>query len=156
MLDHRTPRRLVRGAPRIGRAAEQLIYIETQYFSSRAIANALLARMRQSERPRLQIVVILNDKPEAIKEEIAVGLRQAKLLTELAGAAQAVACSRKKQSQVELLELQFEATGHSPLLADIRRNVLIQLGRELFSLSSIIFRPSTSLSCRSWIPARSD
>lgn len=68
-------------------AAEQLIYIETQYFSSRSIANALLARMRQAQRPRLQIVVILNEKPEALKEEIAVGLRQAKILTQLAAVA---------------------------------------------------------------------
>ncbi len=68
-------------------AAEQLIYIETQYFSSRSIADALLARMRQPELPHLEIVVILNDKPEAVKEEIAVGLRQAKILNELAGAA---------------------------------------------------------------------
>jgi phosphatidylserine/phosphatidylglycerophosphate/cardiolipin synthase-like enzyme len=65
-------------------AAEQLIYIETQYFSSRSIAEALVTRMQQPERPRLEIVVILNDKPEAVKEELAIGLRQAKLLTRLA------------------------------------------------------------------------
>lgn len=68
-------------------AAEQLIYIETQYFSSRAIADALITRMRQAERPRLEIVVIVNEKPEAVKEEIAVGLRQAKILTQLAAVA---------------------------------------------------------------------
>jgi phosphatidylserine/phosphatidylglycerophosphate/cardiolipin synthase-like enzyme len=64
--------------------AEQLIYIETQYFSSRSIAEALIARMQQAERPRLEIVVLLNDKPEAVKEELAIGLRQAKILTRLA------------------------------------------------------------------------
>jgi phosphatidylserine/phosphatidylglycerophosphate/cardiolipin synthase-like enzyme len=69
-------------------AAEQLIYIETQYFSSRAIADALVERMRQAERPHLQIIVILNEKPEAVKEEIAVGLRQAKILTQLATVAE--------------------------------------------------------------------
>lgn len=68
-------------------AAERLIYIETQYFSSRSIGDALISRMREKERPRLQIVVIVNGKAEAIKEEIAVGLRQAKTLTRIAKAA---------------------------------------------------------------------
>jgi phospholipase D1/2 len=68
-------------------AAERLIYIETQYFSSRAVGDALISRMRQTERTRLQIVIILNDKPEAVKEEIAIGLRQAKTLTRIAGVA---------------------------------------------------------------------
>lgn len=69
-------------------AAQQLIYIETQYFSSRSIAEALTARMQQADRPHLQIVIILNDKPEAVKEEIAIGLRQAKILTRLSRVAQ--------------------------------------------------------------------
>lgn len=64
-------------------AAEQLIYIETQYFSSSAVCEAFVSRMSDRERPKLQIVVILNPKPEALKEEIALGLRQAKILTRL-------------------------------------------------------------------------
>ena len=67
--------------------AERLIYAETQYFSSQAICQAFVERMRQRERPRLEIVVILNAKPEALKEEIAIGLRQAKMLTRLSRAA---------------------------------------------------------------------
>jgi phospholipase D1/2 len=58
-------------------AAEQLIYIETQYLSSARIRKALLARMRAADRPRLEIVIVVNERAEAIKEEIAVGLRQA-------------------------------------------------------------------------------
>jgi phospholipase D1/2 len=69
------------------RAAERLIYVETQYFSSHAVCDAFIDRMQEPERPRLQIVIILNDKPEAMKEELAVGLRQAKTLTRLAQAA---------------------------------------------------------------------
>jgi phospholipase D1/2 len=68
-------------------AADQLIYVETQYFSSRAICDAFVSRMEASSRPRLEIVVILNPKPEAMKEELAIGLRQAKILTRLARAA---------------------------------------------------------------------
>jgi len=64
-------------------AAERLLYIETQYFSSHAISEALLARMRQPERPALEIVIVVNAKPEALKEELAVGLRQTKILSQL-------------------------------------------------------------------------
>jgi phospholipase D1/2 len=64
-------------------AAERLIYIETQYFSSHAVCEAFVSRMREPERPRLQIVIILNAAPEAFKEEFAIGLRQAKMLTRI-------------------------------------------------------------------------
>jgi phospholipase D1/2 len=64
-------------------AADRLIYIETQYFSSTRIRKALLQRMRAADRPRLQIVVIVNERAEAFKEEIAVGLRQAKNIARL-------------------------------------------------------------------------
>ncbi len=56
--------------------AERLIYIETQYFSSREIREALERRMRAQGRTPLQIVVLVNARAEAFKEQIAVGLRQ--------------------------------------------------------------------------------
>jgi phosphatidylserine/phosphatidylglycerophosphate/cardiolipin synthase-like enzyme len=59
-------------------AAERLLYIETQYFSSVRMYDAVVARMRDTARSRLQIVVIVNERAEALKEEIAVGLRQVK------------------------------------------------------------------------------
>jgi phospholipase D1/2 len=59
-------------------AAARLLYIETQYFSSARMHEALVARMRDPARPRLQIVIIVNERAEALKEEIAVGLRQVK------------------------------------------------------------------------------
>jgi phospholipase D1/2 len=74
-------------------AAERLIYVETQYFSSRRIREALLERMRASDRPRLEIVVVVNEHAEALKEEIAVGLRQAENL--------------------EMLRAEAAATGHA-------------------------------------------
>jgi phospholipase D1/2 len=64
-------------------AARRLVYVETQYFSSRRIAAALAARMRATGQPRLDIVVIVNERAEAAKEEIAVGLRQAQVLADL-------------------------------------------------------------------------
>lgn len=64
-------------------AAEHLVYLETQYFSSRRIYEALAARMRDVTRSRLEIVVIVNERAEALKEELAVGLRQAQNLERL-------------------------------------------------------------------------
>jgi hypothetical protein len=64
-------------------AAERLIFIETQYFSSTRIRKALIARMRAVGRPKLEVVVVVNERAEAFKEEIAVGLRQAKNLERL-------------------------------------------------------------------------
>ncbi len=86
--DARGPQETVREVERLFvdaiSAAERLIYIETQYFSSTAVCEAFVSRMSERERPSLQIVVILNPKPEALKEEFALGLRQAKILTRLA------------------------------------------------------------------------
>ena len=68
-------------------AAQRLIFIETQYFSSRRIRSALIERMTRSDRPRLEIVVLVNERAEAVKEELAVGLRQAQNLEHLREAA---------------------------------------------------------------------
>jgi phosphatidylserine/phosphatidylglycerophosphate/cardiolipin synthase-like enzyme len=57
--------------------AERLIYIETQYFSSRKVYEALRDRMRAVGRPKPEIVIVVNERAEAPKEELAVGLRQA-------------------------------------------------------------------------------
>jgi phospholipase D1/2 len=90
--DARAPENTVREVQRllvdaIG-AAERLVYIETQYFSSQVVCEALLSRMRAEGRQRLEIVIIINAKPEALKEELAVGLRQAKVLSRLATTAE--------------------------------------------------------------------
>jgi phosphatidylserine/phosphatidylglycerophosphate/cardiolipin synthase-like enzyme len=61
-------------------AAERLVFVETQYFSSRRIREALVERMRRRDRPPLEIVVLVNERAEALKEEVAVGLRQAQNL----------------------------------------------------------------------------
>ena len=70
-------------------AAEQLIYLETQYFSSRRICDALATRMQGTARSRLEIVVVVNQRAEALKEELAVGLRQAQVLERLRAVAAA-------------------------------------------------------------------
>ena len=68
-------------------AAQQLVYAETQYFSSRVLWDALLRRLRQARRPKLEIVLLVNERAEAVKEEIAVGLRQVQIIADLRRAA---------------------------------------------------------------------
>jgi phospholipase D1/2 len=64
-------------------AAEQLIYIETQYLSARTIGEALTARFRAAGRPPLEVVLVLNKRGETLKEQAAVGLAQAQLIRRL-------------------------------------------------------------------------
>lgn len=65
------------------RAAQSSIYVETQYFSSVEIARALVARLLDATGPSLDVVLVLNEHAETFKEEVAVGLAQAKVIKEL-------------------------------------------------------------------------
>jgi phospholipase D1/2 len=65
------------------RAADTLIYIETQYFSSHVMREALERRMCAADRPKLDIVILLNMEAETLKEQLAVGLAQAKIIGRL-------------------------------------------------------------------------
>jgi phosphatidylserine/phosphatidylglycerophosphate/cardiolipin synthase-like enzyme len=64
-------------------SAENLIYLENQYFSSKALFRALARRMRDSSLPPLEIVMILAKDANAFFEKISIGLMQAKLLARL-------------------------------------------------------------------------
>jgi phospholipase D1/2 len=65
------------------RRAERLVYIESQYLTSCAVRDALVERMRDRTRPRLDIVCVLPFKPEKFKEEMTIGVPQAVLLRTL-------------------------------------------------------------------------
>ncbi len=67
-------------------SAERRIYVETQYFSSRCLTDALIARFDPGLAP-IDVVLVLNMKAETLKEEVAIGLLQAKMLGELRVAA---------------------------------------------------------------------
>jgi phosphatidylserine/phosphatidylglycerophosphate/cardiolipin synthase-like enzyme len=69
-------------------AAQQLIYIETQYFSSHEVGAALAQRLKATHAAPLSVVLVLNMEAETLKEEIAVGLAQAKVIAELRKAVQ--------------------------------------------------------------------
>lgn len=67
--------------------AERLIYVETQYFSSEQIARALCARLSDPSKAALDVVLVLNAHAETFKEEVAVGLAQARVIKQLRQAA---------------------------------------------------------------------
>ncbi len=64
-------------------AAERLIYLETQYFTSRAVQRALLQRMQDDARSRLAIIVVMPKGADTPKENMALGDAQNKLLASL-------------------------------------------------------------------------
>jgi phosphatidylserine/phosphatidylglycerophosphate/cardiolipin synthase-like enzyme len=71
------------------RAAERLIYIETQYLTSSTVRDALVARMNDRSAPRLEIVIVMPPRMEKLKEELTVGPSQSDLLQALEAAAAA-------------------------------------------------------------------
>ncbi len=65
--------------------AQQVIYVETQYFSCQELGQALAQRLA-SPQGALEVVLVLNIRGETLKEQVAVGLAQAKILGELRAA----------------------------------------------------------------------
>lgn len=62
-------------------AADQLIYIENQYFTSRAVVQALAERMTDTSRAKLQIVIVMPDGGHSKKEQFVLGKRQRLMLS---------------------------------------------------------------------------
>lgn len=69
------------------RAADELVYIETQYFTSRAVARALIQRMQEPNRPKLQILIVMPYGADTPKEKFALGDTQNAVLATLLEAA---------------------------------------------------------------------
>jgi phospholipase D1/2 len=57
--------------------------MENQYFSSHAVFTALMDRMKENGRSRLDIVMVFPRKPQAFVEELAVGIAQARMFNDL-------------------------------------------------------------------------
>ncbi|MET0791291.1 MAG: phospholipase D-like domain-containing protein, partial [Polyangiaceae bacterium] len=70
-------------------AAQHLIYIETQYFTSRSIAQVLLDRMRDPTLPTLDIVVFLPHGADTAMEKMALEDTQEGVLNSLLDTARA-------------------------------------------------------------------
>lgn len=69
-------------------AARELIYLENQYFSAVAVADALRERLERPS-PRLEVVIVLPDRPRSVTAEVALGIAQEKLLASLQAEARA-------------------------------------------------------------------
>ncbi len=61
-------------------SAERFLYIESQYLTSVAVRDALLRRMADRSRRKLEIVLVLPQRPEGFKEEMTVGVPQTLVL----------------------------------------------------------------------------
>jgi phosphatidylserine/phosphatidylglycerophosphate/cardiolipin synthase-like enzyme len=64
-------------------AAEKLIYIENQYFSSQAVYKALMDRMNDTNRSRLQIILITPRAHHSFLEDISIGNAEQKIFHSL-------------------------------------------------------------------------
>ncbi len=64
-------------------AADSLIYMENQFFSSQAVYEALVKRMRKQNRGKLQIVIILPRNMHTHFEEISLGITQMTMIHSL-------------------------------------------------------------------------
>jgi phosphatidylserine/phosphatidylglycerophosphate/cardiolipin synthase-like enzyme len=68
-------------------AAEHLIYVENQYFSSEALCKALLDRMSDKTRPLLEIILMIAKDADALLEQLSIGIAQARVIRRLKEAA---------------------------------------------------------------------
>lgn len=64
-------------------AAESLIYIENQFFTSRAVHDALVERMNRRNRSRLRVIVMLPRWPHSLLERISLVAAQTMALSSL-------------------------------------------------------------------------
>jgi phosphatidylserine/phosphatidylglycerophosphate/cardiolipin synthase-like enzyme len=87
--DGSVDRQILRALERAIAEAERFVYIETQYFTSRSIAQALLARFCDESRPKLELVVVLPRVADSGKEAFATGDTQRMVLGALEAAARA-------------------------------------------------------------------
>jgi phospholipase D1/2 len=69
-------------------AAENLVYIENQYFSSEALYNALLQRMADKKRSPLEIVLMIAKDAEGALEQLSIGVAQERIIQRLRQVAQ--------------------------------------------------------------------
>lgn len=65
---------------RVVEQAEHTIYLENQYFTSKAFVKALIARMQAEQRPKLFVAIVLPEGGHSKKEELVLGGRQRLML----------------------------------------------------------------------------
>jgi phospholipase D1/2 len=81
--DGSVEREILRAFEQALAAAERVVFVETQYFTSRSIVNALLERLRDGKKARLELLVVLPTRGDSSKEEFAMGGTQRMVLAAL-------------------------------------------------------------------------
>jgi phospholipase D1/2 len=113
-------------------AAEQLIYIETQYFTSRSLAEVLCHRLADTSRSKLQIVLLMPDGADSPKEDFVLGNRQ-RAIRHLVGN-----FARHFGHQFRLL-MTSGSTPEDPSLATFIHSKLVIVDDEFSSIGSANF-----------------
>jgi phosphatidylserine/phosphatidylglycerophosphate/cardiolipin synthase-like enzyme len=65
------------------REAKAFVYIETQYITSRALHEALVARFCDESQPPLQVIIVVPRGGDTFKEELALGAAEEQLLASI-------------------------------------------------------------------------
>lgn len=113
-------------------AAERLIYIETQYFTSRALAEALYYRLADTARPKLQVVLVMPDGADSPKEDFVLGNRQRAIRRFVADVA------RHFGHEFRLM-MSSEASAEAPCPATFIHSKLMIVDDEFLSIGSANF-----------------
>jgi phospholipase D1/2 len=113
-------------------AAERLIYIETQYFTSKALAEALYYRLSDPSRTKLSIVLVMPDGADSPKEDFVLGNRQRSIRRFVADVA------RHFGHELRLL-MSSDATDDQPCPATFIHSKLMIIDDELLTIGSANF-----------------
>lgn len=106
--------------------AERLIYIETQYFTSSAISRALIERMSKRDAASLQIVLVMPDGADSVKEELVLGACQRQVLSSLFESAREFGHEiRLVHSEVEVAQQRLSTYIHSKLMIVDDRSFIV-------------------------------
>ena len=109
--------------------ARKLIYIENQYFTSRAIAQALVKRMVDPDASKLQLVLVMPNGADSPKEDFVLGNRQRTIRHVVGQAA--------KQNGHELrLLMSWEASEQAQTLATFIHSKLLIVDDEFVTIGS--------------------
>jgi phosphatidylserine/phosphatidylglycerophosphate/cardiolipin synthase-like enzyme len=112
--------------------AQRLIYIETQYFTSKALAEAIYHRLADATLPKLQVVMVMPDGADSPKEDFVLGNRQRRVRRFIADAA------RHHGHSFRLL-MSSESTSDDPCPATFIHSKLLIVDDELLSIGSANF-----------------
>jgi phospholipase D1/2 len=113
-------------------AAERLIYIETQYFTSKALSEALYHRFADPARSKLQVVLVMPDGADSPKEDFVLGNRQRSIRRFIADVA------RHYGHEFRLL-MSSESTDESPCPATFIHSKLMVIDDEFLTIGSANF-----------------